>query len=225
MTLALVGTDTEVGKTTVAALVMARYGPSLGTAYWKPVASGADDGRDVTTVAELSGAAVLDEEYLLRAPLSPHAAAALEGRSIDLARLTRALAHHRATHRDALLLEGVGGLLVPLTTTGVTWLDWHAAEGLAALLVARSTLGTINHTLLSLEALRARRVPVVGVVLNGPPNAGNRDAIERFGAVPVLAEVPPLNPLTPATVAAAAAHFDTAGALRPYLAPLSVPST
>jgi malonyl-CoA O-methyltransferase len=85
--------------------------------------------------------------------------------------------------------------------------DLIARLGLPAVLVARSTLGTINHTLLSLEALRARRIPCLGVVINGPPNAANRKAIETYGRAHILAELPRLEPLDETAIAEAARRF------------------
>jgi malonyl-CoA O-methyltransferase len=106
----------------------------------------------------------------------------------------------------------VGGLLVPLTDAGYLLADFLVAARLPCLLVARSTLGTINHTLLSLEALRARGIGIAGVVLDGPPNRENRRAIERLGQVPILAEIPPLT-LDRAGIAAAVRAFDAEGKL------------
>jgi malonyl-CoA O-methyltransferase len=98
-----------------------------------------------------------------------------------------------------LVVEGAGGLFVPLNDRDFM-IDLMAKLPLPILLVARSTLGTINHTLLSLTALRSRGLPVAGVILNGPPNAGNRSAIERFGQVRVLAELPRVDPLDGAAI-------------------------
>src|SRR5262249_55880626 len=144
-------------------------------------------------------------------PLSPHLAARLVGATIDPALLRKELARHRAAGR-ALVVEGVGGLLVPLTEEGYLFVDFLLESRLPCLLVARGTLGTINHTLLTLEALRARAIPIAGVVLDGPPNRENRRAIERLGRVPVLAEVAPLALDRPA-IAAAAQSFDPEGRL------------
>jgi malonyl-CoA O-methyltransferase len=216
VSLAVVGTGTEVGKTIVSAVLLARY--SNG-AYWKPVATGARNERDTETVARLAPEAIeiLPEGYLFREPLSPHLAARLDGGAIDPGRLLAELARHRAERPErALVVEGVGGLLVPLTDSDLL-IDLLAAAGLPCLLVALSGLGTINHTLLSLEALRARRMEVAGVVLNGPPNPENRAAIERFGSVPVVAELPPLPVLDRPAVARTAAAFDREELLAPYL--------
>jgi dethiobiotin synthase len=225
VSLAVVGTGTAVGKTIVSALLLARYaagGDGEGgsaLAYWKPVATGARDERDAETVARLAprSVGILPESYLFAAPVSPHLAARLEGAAVDPERLLADLARHRAgTTSGALVVEGVGGLLVPLTGDGLL-IDFLAAAGLPCLLVALSGLGTINHTLLSLEALRSRGLDVAGVVMNGPPHAENRVAIERFGGVAVVAEVAPIDPLDRPAVARAAAGFDPAGLLAPHL--------
>ncbi len=182
------GTDTGVGKT-VAAACLAR---AWRAGYWKPVQTGlatADD--DTTTVVALAGVPaehVYAPAYALRAPLSPHAAAELEGVTITM----DAIALPQTAH--PLVVEGAGGLFVPLNDRDFM-IDLMARLALPILLVARSTLGTINHTLLSLAALRSRVLPIAGVILNGPPNAGNRAAIERFGQVRILAELPRVDPL------------------------------
>jgi dethiobiotin synthase len=220
VSLAVVGTSTEVGKTVISALLLARYGGERRLAYWKPVATGAVEGRDTETVQRLAGdrGEVLPESYLFQAPLSPHLAARREGRTIDRAFLRTE--HERLCGVDperTLVVEGAGGLLVPLTEDGYLLADLLAVLRLPSLLVALSTLGTINHTLLTLEAMRSRGIAVAGVVLNGSRNFENRRAIERFGRVEVVAEVEPLTPLDCANLARAAIHFDAGGALRPHL--------
>ena len=175
------GTDTGIGKTLVAAWLVRNWRAS----YWKPVQSGVADGSDAACVADLApGTPVHPSAYVLRAPLSPHEAAAREGRRIDLDAFTLPAA-------SPLVVEGAGGVLVPLNETA-TMADLMVRLGLPVLVVARSTLGTINHTLLTLEALAHRGLTVAGVVLNGPPNPANRRAIEQYGRVAVLAELPPL---------------------------------
>jgi malonyl-CoA O-methyltransferase len=213
---AVVGTDTGVGKTVVSALLAAAWASREPVAYWKPVATGGypgDPDRDAAIVGRLLGpeVQVLPETYLFPDPLSPHLAARLVGATIEPARLLAELASHRAGGR-ALVVEGVGGLLVPLTDDGYLLADLLVAARLPCLLVARSTLGTINHTLLSLEALRARDLAVAGAVLVGPFNPANRRAIERLGRVAVVAEIPPLT-LDRAGIAAAARDFDPEGRL------------
>lgn len=210
------GTDTEVGKTIVSALICARYKDEVPLAYWKPIASGSIEGRDVLTVGELSGVATIDEHILLEQPLSPHLAARLEDQAIEPEAVVRELRQHLAGERS-LVVEGVGGLHVPITDDGVLLSDLMPRFGLPAVVVARSTLGTINHTLLTLEALRARHIDIAGVVLDGPPNPENRRAIREFGEVEIIGQVPPLEPLDRAALTSWARTFDTGGRLRRWL--------
>jgi malonyl-CoA O-methyltransferase len=179
------GTDTGIGKTLVSA-VLAR---AWNADYWKPFQTGvAEEAGDTETVARL---AQLPPERLhapasvLQAPLAPWAAAQLEGATID------ARAAALPATGNALVVEGAGGLYVPIDDQHMM-IDLIARLGLPVVLAARSSLGTINHTLLSLEALRQRQIPVLGVVMSGPLSPGNRIAIERFGKVRVLAEIPAL---------------------------------
>jgi dethiobiotin synthase len=187
------GTDTGIGKTVVAACLARAW----QAGYWKPVQTGTATGDDDTaTVAALAGLAaerVFAPVYALQAPLSPHAAAELEGIRISMDGIAPP-----ETARP-LVVEGAGGLFVPLND-GNFMIDLMARLALPVLLVARSTLGTINHTLLSLTALRSRALPIAGVVLNGPPNADNRAAIERFGQVRIVAELARIDPLDAAAI-------------------------
>jgi dethiobiotin synthetase len=128
------------------------------------------------------------------------------------------VAHGIEDPRRSLIIEGIGGLLVPLTAHGYLFADLVRDMHLPCLLVARSTLGTINHTLLSLEALERRGIKTAGVVLNGPRSPENRAAIERFGRTSVVAEIEPLRPLGPAAVARAARRFDRRARLGRLLA-------
>lgn len=192
------GTDTNVGKTVVAACLAAAW----GAAYWKPVQTGlADDPGDTATVTALAGLPperVLPPTYAFQAPLSPHAAAAAERASVELDALAL------PAGQRFVVVEGAGGLLVPLNRSALM-IDLIRKLDLPAVLVTRSTLGTINHTLLSLGALRARQVPILGVVMNGPPNPGNRRAIEQFGRARILAELPRVEPLDAAALRSLAA--------------------
>ncbi|CAK6691131.1 dethiobiotin synthase [Synechococcus sp. CBW1107] len=185
--LVICGTDTDVGKTVVSALVV----QGLGARYWKPVQSGLDGEGDrgrVQDLLHLPPERLLPEAYRLQAPVSPHWAAERQGLTIDPERL------RLPAGAGALVVETAGGLLVPLRRD---WLQIEQVQrwGLPVLLVARSGLGTLNHSLLSLEALRARRIPVLGLVLNGPLHPDNPRTLEELGGVPVLAELPPLDPL------------------------------
>jgi dethiobiotin synthetase len=211
MRLMITGTDTDVGKTVVSALVV----QGLGAHYWKPVQSGLADGSDserVRQLLDLPAERLLPEAYRLQAPVSPHWAAEQEGVEIDPAALAL------PALRGPLVVECAGGLMVPLRRGGegvVLQLDQLVAWGLPVLLVARSGLGTLNHTLLSLEALRHRSIAVLGLVLNGPPHPDNPRTLEALGGVPVLAQLPLLEPLNARTLA----EQWLASALPPRLAP------
>ncbi len=197
----ITGTDTGVGKTAVAcALARLLVGRGASPGVCKPFSSGDATDRmpaDARLLAEAAGSA--DPEQTVspvrfRTPASPWAAAREEGRDSGLDRARRAVLDLDATH-DILLVEGIGGVGVPLSE-GLTYVDFMATLGGAVLVVARAGLGTLNHTLLTVEALRARRMEVAGVVLNrtGPGSdvseTLNPLAIETFGGVPVLADLP-----------------------------------
>ena len=175
------GTDTGVGKTVLAAALMLRY---PGACYWKPVQTGPDS--DTAEVLRLSGGQVLDAGARHPDPVSPHHSHT----RIDLDALA-ALAP-----RTTVVVEGAGGVLVPVNESQ-TMADFMGKLGLPVVIAARTTLGTINHTVLTLEALRARSLQIAGVVMIGDAHPENRAAIERYGRVSVLAEMPRFNPLTP----------------------------
>ncbi len=217
MSIFVTATGTGVGKTVACAVILARYGRSLRLGYWKPIATGAVDGRDTVKVKRLSGhlADILEEAYLFDPPLSPHLAARNARRSIVPDHILERLVAHALEDRDrSLVIEGIGGVQVPITASG--YMVSHLAEDLhlPCVVVATSTLGTINHTLLTVEALRRRAVQVAGVFLNGPRNRDNRRAIERYGQVEVVGEIELIRPLTRAGVEKAARRFDRRARLR-----------
>jgi dethiobiotin synthetase len=186
------GTDTDVGKTIVSALLTI----ALDGYYWKPIQSGRDDGglTDRNRVGQLTGLEperLLPERYCLGQPLSPHLAARLDGVEIELTDFALPVGLDRP-----LIVEGAGGLLVPINDRHLM-IDLIGHLGLPVVLVARSGLGTINHTLLSIGALRRSGIPILGVILNGPLNPENRRAIEFYGQVSVIAEVEPIEDLSP----------------------------
>lgn len=190
------GTGTDVGKTVVCAWLAA----GLRADYWKPVQTGAAGhmapGSDAAEVARLAPSVLVHpSRVVLPRPLSPHEAARLAGARIDPDMLVPPV-----TTRP-LVVEGAGGALVPLNESFLM-VDLMRRLGLPVLVVAHTGLGTINHTLLTLEALRARGLAVLGVVLCGEPDAANREAIAHFGRVSVLAELPRLPMVTPEAVAA-----------------------
>lgn len=191
------GTGTGIGKTVVSAALAYRWGAT----YWKPVQTGIDaEPGDSETVSSLSGARVHPPRHVFRAPLSPEAAAALEGRSIALTDFDL------PGGEGPIVVEGAGGVLVPLNAQCLM-VDLMVRLALPVVLVAGTGLGTINHTLLSLAALRARHLAVAGVVLVGPENAGNRDAIAGHGQIRILHHLPVLTPLNGATLQNASAGF------------------
>ena len=171
------GTDTGVGKTVTSAWLCRHWRAE----YWKPVQCGLEN-PDTQFVQALCGAHTHPETHRLTAPKSPHQAACQQGSQIKLS-------DFHLPDSERLVVEGAGGCLVPLNWRE-TVLDLIQHLGLCTMLVARSGLGTINHTCLSLQALKMAQVPVLGVVLVGPPHPENKEAIEHFGQVPVLAEIP-----------------------------------
>jgi dethiobiotin synthase len=199
----ITGTDTGVGKTVLSALLCA----ALDASYWKPIQTGADEDSDSLTVATLAGLPewrIFPEAYRFAPPVSPHLAARWAGEKIDFAKI----AVPRSAGTEVLIVEGAGGVMVPVNEREYM-LDLMRHLNLNVLLAARSTLGTINHTLLSLGALRLGGVTVAGVVLIGEPNADNREAIETYGATRVVGQIPRLNELNRAALLEVfAKHFD-----------------
>ena len=181
----ITGTDTGVGKTLVAAMLLAGMGNGY---YWKPIQCGTREGTDTgwtKAVTRLPADRFLPETFRLQQPLSPHAAARKEGVCIRLSDF------ELPDHDGGLVVEGAGGIMVPISDDHLM-LDLMKKLALPVIMVARSTLGTINHTLLSLDVLRRHGIDIIGVVMNGPPNKSNRCAIERYGRVRVILEIAPL---------------------------------
>ncbi len=220
MSLVVIGSGTEIGKTITCAVLLARYSGHCHPAYWKPIATGSAEGRDTDVIRELCGDSVevLQERYLFDPPVSPHLAARHAKKVIRPEGVLESLQTYGRVHRNrALVIEGIGGLLVPLTDEGYLLADLLQEMGLPCLLVASSALGTINHTLLTLEAMRRRQLTLAGVILNGVPNQENRRAIEKFGEAEVVSEIEPLGTPTPERVAEASKRFDPKGVLQRFL--------
>jgi dethiobiotin synthetase len=198
------GTDTGVGKTVVAAGLAGH----LGARYWKPIQAGLDDETDSETVRRLTEgrAQMLPEVWRLTTPCSPHEAARIDGVRIDPAALALPAGD------GPLIVEGAGGVLVPVNEQALM-IDLFAGWGLPVLLVARTALGTTNHSLLSLEALRARGIAVAGILFSGDENRAGEEAIIGFGRCRHLGRLPRLDPLTPATLAEAVADNIRVGLL------------
>lgn len=189
------GTDTGIGKTVFAAGLAGL----LDGFYWKPVQSGLDDETDSEVVARLAGLPadrVLPEAWRLKEPLSPHCAAKLDRVEID----AQALA--LPTTDRPLVVEGAGGLMVPINRR-VLYIDVFAQWDAPVVLCARTALGTINHTLLSIEALRARSIPLLGIAFIGDRMVDTQRTIAEMGKVRVLGRLPRLEPLSSGALSAA----------------------
>jgi len=189
------GTDTHIGKTVFAA-GLTRL---LDGIYWKPIQAGLSDETDAEVVRRLSGLSadrILPETWRLKTPASPHLAAERDGVTIDpKALLLPSVAR-------PLIIEGAGGLMVPLTRHELL-IDVLTQWKMPVVLCARTALGTLNHTLLSLEALQRRGIPVVGVALIGKAHPDNERTLGEMGGVPILGRLSHLDPLTQQTLAVA----------------------
>lgn len=196
----IVGTDTNVGKTVFAAALA----DALGAHYWKPVQSGLEDETDSQTVVRLAGLTpdrILPEVWSLPLPASPHIAARAAGVEIDVAKLTP------PQDVSPLVIETAGGVMVPLTDHFLS-IDLLARWRLPVIVVARTALGAINHSLLTLEALRRRDIVVQGVAFVGDEDAPAQQTIVAMGRVRQLGRLPRLDPLNRETLRAAfAANF------------------
>ncbi len=199
----ITGTDTDIGKSVFSAALTA----ALGASYWKPVQAGLADCTDSETVARIGGvdpARILPERYRLKIPASPHYSAAQEGITIGLDDLDIPQVD------GPLIIEGAGGALVPVNPE-LPFADLFAHWGLPVIIVASTSLGTINHSLLTVEALRARNVPIHGIAFIGDENVDSEQTICRIGAVPHLGRLPILDQLTPDALRDAfATHFNIA---------------
>ncbi len=197
------GTDTNVGKTVVSALLCA----ALDAIYWKPIQTGSREGTDRTTamrLAEMPRNRTLPESYIFSPPVSPHLAARMAGAPIELRRIK---APEIPANKN-LIAEGAGGALVPINRAQLMT-DLMRHLGFPVLLVGRTSLGTINHTLLSIAALRAARLEIRGVILVGKLNIENRKAIEHYGEISAIGWLPFLKKIDrQALLAAYKKHFD-----------------
>lgn len=194
----ITGTDTGIGKTVFSAALAG----ALQLPYWKPIQSGLEEETDSEAVARLAGVPVLPEAYRLATPASPHLAAEIDGVAIDAEALT--------PPDGPLIVEGAGGALVPVTRTQL-YADLFARWQIPVIVCARTSLGTINHSLLTIEALKSRGVPIHGLAFLGDAMPDSEGVIPDIGGIRRLGRLPIVAPLTPDTLAAAfAANFDRA---------------
>jgi dethiobiotin synthetase len=187
------GTDTEIGKTVVSSMLTI----GLSAGYWKPVQSGRDPHSDTEFVQQATGlpdSHFYSETYSLAEPMSPHAAADIDGVSIKLDQFNMP-----SFSQPHLIAEGAGGLIVPLNDQHYV-IDLISHLNLPTLLVARSGLGTLNHTLLSLEALQRRNIEIFGVILVGDRHPSNEETISTHGGIENLFTLPVLPEINPETL-------------------------
>ncbi len=193
--LIVTGTDTDVGKTVFAAALTG----ALGATYWKPIQCGLADGGDSERVRALSGLPpdrIHPEVYRLNMAASPHRAAEAEGVEISITKL------ELPKIEGPLVVEGAGGLMVPVNRQTLT-IDVFASWRLPVVLVARTALGTINHSLLSIEALNGRNIPILGIAFVGDENPDTERTIAEMGNVRRLGRLPQIEPLTRTSLAEA----------------------
>jgi len=188
------GTDTNVGKTVLSALLVA----ALDAIYWKPIQTGASEGTDrdsVRAYTEATEDRLPLERYRLDPPVSPHLAA--REASIRIALDEFKLPASPAGRK--WIVEGAGGVMVPINERDLMR-DLMSRIGFPVIIAARTALGTINHTLLTVAALREARLPIFGVALIGHENIENRRAIEHYGDVRVVGRIPMLEKINRAAL-------------------------
>ncbi len=199
--LIITGTDTDIGKTVFsAALMLGLETSKQNPHYWKPVQSGITDGVDTRTVQKITNLPderFLPERYIFSEPLSPHRAAEIDGLEINIDQLSNA--NNIPESDGIMIIEGAGGLMVPLTRDNLQ-INLYKKWNIPVILCARTALGTINHTLLSLEALWSRNIPIKGIVFIGEENLDNIRTIAEFSKVKILGHMPKLNAIDDVTL-------------------------
>tara|TARA_B100000073_G_C23740385_1_gene573555 strand:- start:298 stop:963 length:666 start_codon:yes stop_codon:yes gene_type:complete len=178
------GTDTDIGKT----LISAFFVRGLDSFYWKPIQSGNEneiDSQTVERISKIKKEKILKEAYIFKTPVSPHWAAEIDQNIVkkELLKLP--------VNKSPLIIETAGGLMVPITRDYLQ-IDQIKSWGLPVILVCKSSLGTLNHTLLSIEALKKRKIKILGLVVNGEKHLDNPKTLEQFSGIPVIAEFPQL---------------------------------
>lgn len=182
----ITGTHTGIGKTVASSLLVA----ALDARYWKPVQSGLEEETDSEFVLRVSGCNsddIYPERFRLKFPASPHFSSELENITISMDDF-----HLPDFGGRNWIVEGAGGVMVPLNRK-VLQIDWFKKAGLPVIIVASTQLGTINHTLLTVESLKSRQIPIHSIILNGPENKDNRLTIEQFSGISVSGWIPVMN--------------------------------
>ena len=176
------GTDTDVGKTLISSFLVR----GLNCFYWKPIQSGIESETDSQFVQRISGVSheqILKEAYIFKEPVSPHWAAEIDEIIINRSSL------NLPNLNQTLLVETAGGLMVPITRDFLQ-IDQIKIWNLPVIIVCRSSLGTLNHTLLSIEALRNRKIQILGLIINGEKHVDNPKTLKTFSGLPIIAEFP-----------------------------------
>ena len=179
------GTDTDVGKT----LISSFFVRGLKSFYWKPIQSGIETETDSQSILRLSGMKkekILKEAYIFEKPVSPHWAAEIDGKKIDINLL------NLPKIDGSIVIETAGGLMVPITRNFLQ-IDQIRKWNLPVIIVCRSSLGTLNHTLLTIEALKKRNIKILGLIINGEKHLDNPKTLREFSKLPIIAEFPRLN--------------------------------
>ena len=176
------GTDTDIGKTLISSLFVR----GLNSFYWKPIQSGIEsetDSQAVERLAKVNKEKIINEAYVFTEPVSPHWAAEIDQKIINFELL------NLPNVDDSLIVETAGGLMVPITRNYLQ-IDQIRKWGLPVILVCKSELGTLNHTLLSIEALEKRNIKILGLVINGKKHLDNPKTLTEFSGLPIIAEFP-----------------------------------
>lgn len=188
----ITGIGTGIGKTIVSAILV----ENLKADYWKPVQSGDLDNSDTLYVQSLvsnTKTVFHPEAYRLTQPFSPHKSAALDGIEIDPSKIITPQTN------NTLIIEGAGGLMVPLTN-GFLMIDLIKQLDAEVILVVKHYLGSINHSLLSLEVLHSRNIPIKALIFNGEPNPSSEEVIKSFADCPILS-IPDIQYITKENIA------------------------
>lgn len=188
----IAGTDTNIGKTILSSVLMAAID---NLHYWKHIQSGLEEETDTEVVRRLSGCdpnRIFPEAYRLQQPLSPHLSARLDGIHIERENL-------KSPAVENLIIETAGGVLTPINETTLQ-IDLIKMWSLPVIIAARSSLGTINHSLLTVEALRNRNIEIEGFVMIGDINEENEKAVAYYGKVKILGRIPMLHDLEKKTL-------------------------